>query len=77
MGTILTKEKFQEYMEAEVNVMLSDIGPDVKPGSTRFTMRALKWIEQNAADFRMKWDRKKNTVVEDDTLDGKTFHDVE
>jgi hypothetical protein len=70
MRPIVTKEKFREYMEAEVNVMLSDIGPDVKPGSTRFTMRALKWIEHNAADFRMKWDRKKNTVVEDHDVVG-------
>jgi hypothetical protein len=65
------RENFREYMTAEVSVMLNDIGPEVKPGSTRFTMRALKWIEQNAADFRMKWDRGNNMVIEDTKPDGK------
>jgi hypothetical protein len=64
-------EKFSEYMEAEVNVMLSDIGNNVKPGSTRFTFKALKWIEQNAADFRMKWDRENSAIVEEMQQDGK------
>jgi hypothetical protein len=59
------KERFKEYMEAELSVMLSDIGQNEKPGSTRFTLKALKWIEVNAADFRMKWDRDNNAVVED------------
>jgi hypothetical protein len=59
----LINEKFKEYIEAEINVMMNDIGPNVKPGSTRFALRALKWIEHNAADFRMKWDMEKNSVV--------------
>lgn len=63
--------KFSEYMEAEINVMLSDIGKAVKPGSTRFTFKALKWIEQNAADFRMKWDRENSAIVEEIQQDGK------
>jgi hypothetical protein len=64
-------EGFKEYLEAEINVMMSDIGPDVKPGSTRFAFRALKWIEQNAADFRMKWDKERNTVISDAVNDRK------
>lgn len=61
----MANEGFKQYIEAEISVMINDIGPNVKPGSTRFAMRALKWIEQNAADFRMKWDREKNLVVGD------------
>jgi hypothetical protein len=64
----LVNEGLKEYVEAEITVMLNDIGPNVKPGSTRFAMRALKWIEQNAADFRMKWDREKDLVVGDAML---------
>jgi hypothetical protein len=67
----LINGEFREYIKAEVNVMLNDIGPNVKPGSTRFTIRALKWIEQNAADFRMKWDREKDIVVGEAVADRK------
>jgi hypothetical protein len=61
----MVNEGFKKYIEAEITVMLNDIGPNVKPGSTRFAMSALKWIERNAADFRMKWDKEKNLVVGD------------
>jgi hypothetical protein len=71
------KEKFKEYMEAELSVMLSDIGNHEKPGSTRFTMKALKWIESNAADFRMKWDRENNAVVEETQTLEEYRNDVE
>jgi len=54
---------FKEYMDAEISVMLDEIGPGLKPGSTRFTMKALKWIELNAADFRMKWDKENEAVA--------------
>ena len=64
------KEKFEEYIAAELSVMLSDIGNNAKPGSMRFTLKALKWIENNAADFRMKWDRERSRVVEELHEDG-------
>lgn len=67
----LINKGFKEYIDAEIGIMLDDIGPNVKPGSTRFAMRALKWIEENAADFRMKWNREKNTVVGDSIRDRK------
>jgi hypothetical protein len=67
----LVNKGFKEYIDAEISIMLNDIGPNVKPGSTRFAMRALKWIEENAADFRMKWNREKNTVVGDSIHDRK------
>jgi hypothetical protein len=67
----LVNDGFKEYIEAEINVMLSDIGPNVKPGSTRFAMRALKWVERNAADFRMKWDRERSSVVGETMPDRK------
>jgi hypothetical protein len=65
----LINQEFREYIEAEICMMLNDLGPNVKPGSTRFAFRALQWIEQNAADFRMKWDKEKSIVI------GETMHD--
>ena len=56
-------EQFKRYMEAEISVMLSDIGTDDRPDSRRFTLKALKWIEQNAADFRVKWDNDNTAVI--------------
>jgi hypothetical protein len=58
-------EKFEEYMNAEICAMMKDIGKDAKPGSTRFDLKALNWIEKNAAQFRLRWDRANNKVIAD------------
>jgi hypothetical protein len=71
MKAELINKGFKEYIDAEISVMRSDIGPNIKPGSTRFGLRALKWIEENAADFRMKWNREKNMIVGDSIHDRK------
>jgi hypothetical protein len=64
-------EQFKKYMEAEISVMLGDIGADDKPDSRRFTLKALKWIKRNAADFRVRWDSGINAVVEETHGNGK------
>ncbi len=65
------KDTLKEYLDAEISVMLDELGPQVKPGSTRFNLKALKWIEQNAAQFRMKWDNKNGSIVADTNRTGK------
>ena len=58
-------DAFREYIEAELSVMLRDLGPHVQPGSTRFNMQAIKWIEKNAASFRMKWDGDSASIIDE------------
>ena len=70
-GTGSMNEQFKKYMEAEISVMLSDIGTDERPDSRRFTLKALKWIERNAADFRLKWDSETNAVIGETQGNGK------
>jgi hypothetical protein len=64
-------EQFKKYMEAEISVMLSDIGTNDRPDSRRFTLKALRWIKRNAADFRVKWDNDNNAVVGETHKNGK------
>jgi hypothetical protein len=63
-------DAFREYIEAELSVMLNDLGPHVKPGSTGFNMQAIKWIEKNAASFRMKWDGDSASIVDESDNNG-------
>jgi hypothetical protein len=64
-------EQFKKYMEAEISVMLSDIGMSDRQDSRRFTLKALRWIKRNAADFRVKWDNDNNAVVGETHKNGK------
>jgi|GEM_PF-6726925 hypothetical protein len=54
-------DDLREFIEAELAVMLRDIGTDTE--SEYFTKRALEWIEKNAADFRGQWDTRKRNIV--------------
>lgn len=56
-------DRLREYIEAEISVMLREIGTRVRPGSKRFTQEAIAWIEKNASDFRAKWEREKEAII--------------
>ncbi|HUI93643.1 MAG TPA: hypothetical protein VLX68_15455 [Chitinivibrionales bacterium] len=67
----------QEYMEAEINVMLQEIGPCDNTESKFFTEQAIAWIQKNAAGFRMKWDKKNGKIVKRTKKRPAEKHDVE
>jgi hypothetical protein len=54
---------FKEYVQDEISEMLREIGPYTNTGSKRFTGKAMAWIEKNAADFRIQWDKKNKKIV--------------
>ncbi len=56
-------DDLREFIEAELAVMLRDIGTGDDTESEYFTKRALEWIEKNAADFRGQWDTRKRNII--------------
>jgi hypothetical protein len=62
-GELLMASDLKEFMEAEICVMLKEIGRCSDANSAHFTKKALEWIEKNAAGFRAQWDRKKRKIV--------------
>jgi hypothetical protein len=70
-------DDFKEYMEAEIGVMLQEIGPSDNPDSAFFTQKAIAWIEKNAAGFRMEWDMKNCKIVKRKKRRAVKKHDLE
>jgi hypothetical protein len=70
-------DDLREYMQAEIFVMMKEIGARENSESAFFTQKALEWIEKNAADFRMRWDAKKRRIVGRPTRKKVKQHDVE
>jgi hypothetical protein len=56
-------DRLREYIQAQISVMIREIGPKARPGSKRFTQEAIAWIERNASDFRAKWEREKEAII--------------
>ena len=56
-------DDLKEFMEAEICVMMKEIGHCKDTDPAYFTKKALEWIEKNAAEFRAQWDRKKRKIV--------------
>lgn len=55
--------ELKEYLDAEIFVMMSEIGNCDDVHSEYFTKRAMEWIEKNAAGFRAQWDKKNEKIV--------------
>jgi hypothetical protein len=70
-------DDLKEYMEAEIGVMLQEIGPCDGTESEFFTEKAIAWIQKNAAGFRMEWDKKNCKVVKRAKKRPAKKHDVE
>jgi hypothetical protein len=49
---------FRDFIEAEVHSMLEEMGDDCRNDPLLRREKALDWIERNAADFRINWDKR-------------------
>jgi hypothetical protein len=63
--------KLKEYLDAEIFVMMREIGDCNDVHSEYFTKRAMEWIEKNAAGFRAQWDKKNKRIVAHKKLKSK------
>jgi hypothetical protein len=70
-------DDLKKYMEAEIGVMLQEIGPCENTDSEFFTQKAIEWIQKNAAGFRATWDRKNCKIVRRTKRHTVKKHDVE
>jgi hypothetical protein len=60
---LVVANKLKEYLDAEIFVMMREIGDCSDVHSEYFTKRAMEWIERNAAGFRAQWDKKTKKIV--------------
>jgi hypothetical protein len=49
-------EKFQEYLDAEMQIMIADLEDNYPVDSPDFNKAAMAWIRKNAARFRQAWE---------------------
>ena len=70
-------DRFHKFIRDEISVMLRDLGHATQSDSKRVTQEAIAWIEKNASDFRLKWEREKKACVRRNTGALKKPYDVE
>jgi hypothetical protein len=56
-------DELKRFIQAEITLMMHDIGDCRDANSAYFTKKAIKWIEKNAAGFRVKWESEKQKVT--------------
>jgi len=55
-------EKFlKEYLNSEMREMMAEVGTllgqECPPDSSDFNLSAIAWIQKNAAEFRVRWNK--------------------
>lgn len=53
----------EKFTDEKIGVMIREMQRPIRADSEYYTQKAIEWIEKNAANFRMKWDREKGKIV--------------
>lgn len=61
---VVSPEQLRQYLKAELEVMVREMGGECKGDVDLENTRAIEWIGRNAARFRAQWDRAHPTAAD-------------
>jgi hypothetical protein len=62
-------DDFVDYIEAQINMIRSDIGEEACRDSEKIEIKIIEWIEKNAPAFRAGWEKKQNRKIMKNALE--------